>query len=238
MNYIGYYRVSTKQQGESGLSLESQRKGVRSFVEALGGSLVNEYKEVASGGRVDREELLKAIKMAQETNATIVVKRIDRLSRDGFRISTMMEDLGIDYIDCDSPNDTDLVKNIKLAVAKEEKEKIRKRVQDGLDEAKKQIEENGFYITRSGRKITKLGGDPSNLGGKEALKRSAETRRRKALNNPNNKRAAAIINMMINDGKSWHQITDFLNEGGFLTSRGNKFSRLQVKKLHKMFQDS
>ena len=58
---IAYYRVSTKQQGQSGLGLEAQEFAVRSYAKAAGAEIVADYTEVESGKRADRPELAKAV---------------------------------------------------------------------------------------------------------------------------------------------------------------------------------
>src|SRR5881397_2284212 len=46
---VGRYRVSTAEQGQSGLGLEAQQTSVRAFVAAQGWTLVAEFSDVASG---------------------------------------------------------------------------------------------------------------------------------------------------------------------------------------------
>ncbi|MDT9598539.1 recombinase family protein [Sphingosinicella rhizophila] len=77
--HIAYYRVSTSAQGRSGLGLEAQRQSVHSFI---GGPPDHEFTEVESGKRSDRVELLKALDLAELTNAALIVAKLDRLSRD------------------------------------------------------------------------------------------------------------------------------------------------------------
>ena len=231
MNYVGYYRVSTEKQEKSGLGLSSQKQHVRHYVRSVNGNLVGEFTEVQSGGDVDRKILKEAIELALQHSAIIVVKRLDRLSRDGFHISNKLESLGLSYIDCESPNDTGLVKNIKLAVAKEDKEKIGARIGDALNQIKKNIEENGHHITKAGKKITSLG-NKENLNNEMAIKNSVATRKAKALTNPNNIRAKAVIDLMKGYGETTYAVVKFLNSNGFRTSRGNEFSQTSVKKLY------
>ena len=60
--FIGYLRVSTAEQGESGLGLEAQRQAVRDYLKTVSGELVEEYVEVESGSRNDRQQLAIALK--------------------------------------------------------------------------------------------------------------------------------------------------------------------------------
>ena len=236
MNFIAYYRVSTKSQGDSGLGLSSQKESVQRYISSVNGNLLQEYMEVESGGNTERKYLHQAIAHALRENAVIVVKRLDRLSRDGFRISTMLDDMGVGYIDCDSPHDNPLIKNIKLAMAKDEKDKISERTKNALEVINHNIEKNGFHISRSGRRITSLG-NISNLGGKKAIEASRRSRRERALNHPNNIKARAVINLMMQqEGTTYVEVARYLNENGFRTSRDNDFSPVQVGNLHRGYK--
>ena len=237
MNYVGYYRVSTKEQGDSGLGLMAQKAAVAKFGDDNDGTLIEGFQDVEAGGKLDREGLDKALQKALDTDSVIVINRIDRLSRDGFKVTSMMEEMGISYIDCDSPYDTDLIKNIKLAVAKEEREKIKKRTKEALNQVKQNISEKGYHISKTGRKITSLGNN-DNLGGQKAVTRSVKARRQKAVNNPNNIRATAVIRFMRDAGLNFSDIVKFLNNNEFRTSRGNKFSTAQARNLFNGYSES
>lgn len=77
--FIAYYRVSTATQERSGLGLEAQRQAVHAFI---GTPPAHEFTEVESGKRSDRPELRKAMDLAELTGSTLVVAKLDRLSRD------------------------------------------------------------------------------------------------------------------------------------------------------------
>ena len=78
--YVGYYRVSTKRQGESGLGLEAQREAVRDFAKK-NGTLICEQQDVVSGGSNERTGLIEAMRIAKKEKATILINRLDRFSR-------------------------------------------------------------------------------------------------------------------------------------------------------------
>src|SRR4051794_31721081 len=79
---IGYRRVSTDQQGESGLGLEAQDRNLASYSKTTGGRLLKTYTEVESGKRSDnRPELQKALAHAKRSGAVLAVGVLDRLSR-------------------------------------------------------------------------------------------------------------------------------------------------------------
>src|SRR5437868_2250738 len=79
--FIAYYRVSTDQQGRSGLGIEAQKASVAAHVSQAGGRLVDEYEEVESGKRNDRPRLAAALAACRARRATLVVAKLDRLAR-------------------------------------------------------------------------------------------------------------------------------------------------------------
>src|SRR3954463_16331863 len=80
--YISYLRVSTDRQGRSGLGLEAQRKAVEDFLNGGRWDLIAEFVEVESGKRDDRPKLTEALALCRLHNATLVIAKLDRLSRD------------------------------------------------------------------------------------------------------------------------------------------------------------
>ena len=80
--FVAYYRVSTTQQGRSGLGLEAQREAVRLFLNGSGGALAEEFTEVESGKHAARPQLTRALDACRLTGAVLVIAKLDRLSRD------------------------------------------------------------------------------------------------------------------------------------------------------------
>ena len=88
---IEYVRVSTRQQGRSGLGLEAQREAIQRFCEVERFRIVESFVEVESAKGdtlTHRPKLLAALKAAKRLKdddyraAPIVVAKLDRLSRD------------------------------------------------------------------------------------------------------------------------------------------------------------
>ncbi|MGK0291001.1 MAG: DNA invertase Pin-like site-specific DNA recombinase, partial [bacterium] len=75
MDYVAYYRVSTKQQGHSGLGLEGQTETVKKFVDGKG-TIIAEFTEIESGSKNDRKELDKALALAKEKNCTLIIAKL------------------------------------------------------------------------------------------------------------------------------------------------------------------
>src|ERR1051326_5577378 len=90
-DYVAYYRVSTDQQGRSGLGLEAQAISVQKHIASLSGSLVATYTEVETGRKRNRPELVKAIAHARRAKATLVIAKLDRLARNVAFVSALME---------------------------------------------------------------------------------------------------------------------------------------------------
>jgi DNA invertase Pin-like site-specific DNA recombinase len=132
---IGYYRVSTVGQGESGLGLEAQKAAVQAYARQINGRIRAEYVEVESGKRNDRPELAKALAHARRSKAVLAVGVLDRLSRNSYLINQLLE-TKVDFVDCQAPHDPPMVTRIKAALAQDELEKISKRTRDALNACK------------------------------------------------------------------------------------------------------
>src|SRR5260370_4122522 len=88
--YVAYYRVSTRMQERSGLGLEAQNAAVRDFLAANLGELLAEVTEIESGCKNDRPRLGEALRMCRVYGATLVIARLDRLSRNVTLIAKLM----------------------------------------------------------------------------------------------------------------------------------------------------
>ena len=215
--YIAYYRVSTKQQGESGLGLEAQKTMVKNFLKN-DDVLICEYEEVESGKNNNRPQLLKAIEKSKSEGATLLIAKLDRLSRNAGFIF-LLKDSNVDFKCCDMPEANSLTIGIMAILAQEERELISKRTISALQELK--------------AKGVKLG-NPKNLT-PDAQKMGSEAMRLKALSNENNRKATALIVSLRNAGKTYGKIADDLNINGFKTSRGCEFTSSQVLVLYDRF---
>lgn len=142
--FIGYYRVSTKRQGRSGLGLEAQQSSVRQFSEA-NGELVAEYQDIESGRNDDRPGLNAAIAEAKKRKAILLVARLDRFSRRVSFISWLMEQ-GVDLKVVEMPNASTFQLHIHGALAEEERRMISERTKAALKAAKKR----GVVLGRAG----------------------------------------------------------------------------------------
>jgi DNA invertase Pin-like site-specific DNA recombinase len=159
-DFVAYYRVSTAQQGASGLGLDAQRNAVQNYLRAAGADarLLGEYTEVESGkSHKNRPQLAAAIAQSKRTGATLVIAKLDRLARNVHFISGLME-AASDFVAVDMPSANKLTLHIMAAMAEQEREMTSSRTKAGLDAAKREIEEKGFRISRrSGQAYSKHG---------------------------------------------------------------------------------
>ncbi|WP_108789021.1 recombinase family protein [Erythrobacter sp. Alg231-14] len=132
---VAYYRVSTDKQGRSGLGLEAQRQSVLTLCQSRGWEVIEERTEIESGKVADRPELNAALHLAKVTGATLVVAKLDRLSRSVAFLSAL-QDSGAKFVAADMPEANELTVHIMAAVAQAEREAISKRTKDALRAAK------------------------------------------------------------------------------------------------------
>jgi DNA invertase Pin-like site-specific DNA recombinase len=214
--WISYLRVSTGRQGRSGLGLEAQRKAVADFLNGGQWELVKEFVEVESGKRTDRPELAKAVQACRVYGATLVIAKIDRLSRDAHFLLGL-EKAGVDFVAADMPNANRLTVGIMAMVAEEERRMISKRTKEALAAAK--------------RRGVKLGGYRENA----RFTRAARQARNNAVEHAATSRAADLAptlkELQASGATSLQAIADGLNARGIPTSRGGEWSRTQVARV-------
>ena len=131
MRLIAYERVSTARQGASGLGLEAQRHTIAAFATSRGADLLARFIEVESGRNPDRPELGAAIRLARLTGATLVIAKLDRLSRNAAFLLTL-RDSGVRFVAVDMPEANDLTVGIMALVAQQEREAISRRTKEAL----------------------------------------------------------------------------------------------------------
>src|SRR5215208_4664449 len=102
--FVSYLRVSTDRQGRSGLGLEAQREAVTTYLDGGRWELISEFVEVESGKRADRPKLAAALGMCRLHNATLVIAKLDRLSRNTQFLLNLVEGTGdAGVVFCDLP---------------------------------------------------------------------------------------------------------------------------------------
>jgi DNA invertase Pin-like site-specific DNA recombinase len=132
---VAYERVSTARQGASGLGLEAQRKTIEDFATSRSAAVLARFTEVESGRKADCPELAKALHLAKVTGATLVIAKLDRLSRNAAFLLAL-RDSGLKFVAVDMPEANDLTVGIMALVAQAEREAISRRTKEALAVAK------------------------------------------------------------------------------------------------------
>lgn len=216
--YVAYERVSTARQGSSGLGLEAQRQTIAQFAVTRDATVIGRFTEVESGRIPDRPELTKALHLAKVTGATLVIAKLDRLSRNAAFLLTL-RDSGVRFLAVDMPEANDLTVGIMALVAQQEREAISRRTKEALAVAKSH-----------GAKL----GNPN---GAAALKRAGKGGAAlHAAVASNADRFAEDLKPVIDDAQSQGFITlraiaFALNDRGMLTRRGGKWQGSNVRNL-------
>ncbi len=103
-SFVAYYRVSTDQQGRSGLGLDAQKATVARHAESAKGAIVAEYEEVESGSRNDRPQLALALAECRVRHATLILAKLDRLARNTAFLLSVVHGAGeAGVVFCDLP---------------------------------------------------------------------------------------------------------------------------------------
>jgi DNA invertase Pin-like site-specific DNA recombinase len=132
---VGLYRVSTAEQGQSGLGLEAQQASVRAFAAAQGWTLVAEFSDVASGKDDRRPGFQAALVRCRQLGAVLAAARLDRITRRAHTLSQLLED-GYSIRAADMPGADDLMMRVYAAMAQKERELISERTKAALGAAK------------------------------------------------------------------------------------------------------
>jgi DNA invertase Pin-like site-specific DNA recombinase len=209
--FVAYYRVSTAQQGRSGLGLEAQREAVRSFLASTGGELAQAFTEIESGKNGDRPELACALEVCRLTGMVLVIAKLDRLSRDAHFLLGL-EKAGVEFVAADMPNANRLTVRLMAVIAHEEREMISARTKAALAAVKARGKKLGG--NRGGPKV-----DPAQ--GRAARSRAAAAYVRQV----------GPIALAAWRNSSYGQVAAVLTERGIRTPCGGKWTRAAVRSL-------
>jgi DNA invertase Pin-like site-specific DNA recombinase len=211
--YTPYYRVSTQKQGVSGLGLEAQQAAVRAFV-AGPAQLLSEFVEIESGKKNQRPQLLAAMAEARRVGSTLLIAKLDRLSRNASFILAL-RDSGVDFVCCDMPDANTLTVGLFAVLAQHERETISKRTKDAL--------------TAKRARGAKLG-NPQNMT-PTITKQGQAAMQRNAREHQANQQAALLADLLRAQGQTLWQIANRLNAAGYRTRRGCEFQATTVHRL-------
>jgi DNA invertase Pin-like site-specific DNA recombinase len=214
---VGYVRVSTRRQGQSGLGIDAQKDRLRAFCEQSGFALAQTYVEIETGAGADaieaRPQLREALDDAKRRGCAVLVAKLDRLSRDVAFISGLMA-RKVPFIVAELGADVDSF-TLHLYAALAEKERL-------------MISER----TRAALRAKKAAG--TRLGNRTNL-RSAQQHGNEAQSNAADEFAHKVgpaIREIIKSGiKSFERIAEALNARGIATARGGKWHPGTVRKV-------
>lgn len=204
MKYVAYIRTSTKRQN---LGLDAQKEIISQFIAINGGEIVAEYSEQESGKKADRPALRQASEHAKKIGGTVIVAKVDRLTRDASFGMAYVKTNNIVF--CDHPKMSTLEQCIFFGMAQQEREFISQRTKAALAVKKAQgVKLGGVY-------------QPENLKRAQQAKheQSKTTAQRQAF---------SAIELM--DG-TLRQKADRLNELGYTTPKGGQWTAIQVSRL-------
>jgi DNA invertase Pin-like site-specific DNA recombinase len=210
--FVFYYRVSTKGQGESGLGLGAQERDIELFLTSYAETpfeVVAEFTDIQSGKDNDRPELNKALELCRKTGATLLVSKLDRLSRRLSYIATLMEDPKVSFRVASIPRASKIELHLYAMLAEQERDFISKRTIAALAVAKS--------------RGVKLGGLRDATGKRnDALQAEAQGRAAKV---------ADLVQPLRAAGKTLRQIAEALNASSVPTARGGQWSAAQVMRV-------
>src|SRR3954469_4073437 len=214
---ISYIRVSTQQQGHSGLGIEAPRAAIVRFAETEGYTIAAEHVEVETGKGSDaldrRPELAAALAAARKARCPVIVAKLDRLSRDVAFISGLMAQR-VPFIVAELGADADpFMLHLYAALAEKERSLISQRTRAAL--AAKKV---------AGARL----GNPTNLSEASilgAVANAAQADRHAANIAPIGREIQAA------GGKTLREIADALNARGIRTARGGSWYASTVRNL-------
>lgn len=234
--FVAYVRVSTNKQ-----ETERDKKDIKDFLNG-GDHEVFWFKEMISGTvHPDKRPVLQeAMEFAKKEKATIIVSSISRLFRTAWHglqyFEQQVETGKVHLIVCDdpmlsaNPKQNKLVLAIKSAMAQNTRDQISMNTKTALARIQEKIEEEGFYTTKQGRKITQLG-----IHGKleEARERGHEVIQEEA--DAFAERMRPVIMDLVRQGLSLREMAAYLNNhiDMYKTRRGGKWGTSNVNNLVK-----
>jgi DNA invertase Pin-like site-specific DNA recombinase len=215
LTFVSYLRVSTERQGRSGLGLEAQRRAVADFLAGGSWQHVAEVVEVESGARDARPRLAEALALCRVHGATLVIAKLDRLSRDAAFLLNLQK-AGVRFVAADMPEANELVVGIMAVVAQAERKMISARTKAALAAAKAR----GVQL-----------GNPGNLRNRDlgSVRATQERVRRSAA------RAADLAPILADvraaGAVSLRQMAAALNARGIPAARGGAWTATQVRRV-------
>lgn len=208
--FVLYRRVSTDEQGRSGLGLEAQKRDLDLYLaQQDGAEVVADLVEVASGGKSDRPVLTEALALCRKQKATLLVAKLDRLSRNVAFVATLLEDKSVEFVVASLPQASRFELHLYAALAEQEREWVSLRTKAALDAARK--------------RGVKLGGARPHLAGLNEAKKQRVREEAEAL--------APLALPLRAQGLSLRAVCDRLNAAGVRTRNGKPLYAVKLRNL-------
>ena len=217
IKYIAYYRVSTVKQGLSGLGLEAQQASVSEYLSTANGELIAEFTEVHSGKDNHRPELDRALRKCRLTGATLLIAKLDRLSRNAAFLMNLQES-ATTFVAVDMPEANNLTIGLMACLADYESEMISKRTKEALKAAKARGVKLGNPKLDEVRYTDTVAATKARV--EKAKARNAEIRE-----------VITEIQNNIGNKLSLRRIADQLNHAGYTTARGKAWRSTSVMRV-------
>jgi len=214
-NYVTYYRVSTQQQGRSGLGLEAQRAAVKVYLTGNVGKELATFTEVETGKANDRPQLAAALRRCRQTRSTLLVAKLDRLSRNAAFLLAL-QDAGTRFVAADMPDANEAMVGFMAILAQYERQAISDRTRAALGAAKARGVKLGNPRLKPGTRASAAVATAANS--RRADSRSEELR-------------DVITDARGSGCKSLRQIAAHLNALSIPTARGFTWSPASVKRV-------
>lgn len=227
IDVVSYCRVSSTGQGESGLGLEAQREYINRAAKQNGWNIVGEFVDVVSGKLAieDRPEGKRALAACKELGAQLVVAKLDRLSRSVHHIARLMEQT--DFKVATMPHAKTFELHLFAALAQQEREFIANRTKEALAALKARADEGDV---QSAEKIARRT-EALEKGRTEANRAKASEAIQERVSSWQESVRDPIDLCIRKGGRTLQQVADCLNGKGITTSRGGKWSSIQVSRV-------
>lgn len=248
--FVSYLRVSTARQGASGLGLEAQREAVAEHIRrSFGGGEaqhLREYVEIESGKANERPELQAALRHAKHSGATLIIAKLDRLSRNAAFLLTL-RDSGARFLAADMPDACDLTIGVLALVAEHERKMIQSRTKAALAMKRDALSRERERMIAAGEEPVRRLADgtvrPLRLGNPNGARCLAGSGNGKAVAAVKEKAQgrAEELRALIGDVDptgvmSARGLAKALNERGFQSPRGGNWTAQSVIRLRERLQ--
>jgi DNA invertase Pin-like site-specific DNA recombinase len=219
--FISYRRVSTEEQASSRLGLEAQETAIAKHVEAVGGKMIAGFVDVASGDDDGRPGFVAAVALAKRTGSSLIVSRLDRLSRAVAVIAGLMRD-EVGFVACDRPDASEMELHLIAILAQEERRLIRVRTREAL----RRLIARGVLL--GSRRPGHWDGRESRrrVGQKKATRRAAEKKRE--ASSPAYEAVREVASVM--PGASLREIASEANRRNIPTPQGSVWRASSVRR--------